>query len=379
MSDVLKTKWDDLPYTNYPSKVDDPILMADITSDDLPLVNQYESYLAANNFAAAAKILADNPSLDAKFWNAKKVNTIDNRTVAMERTINNLLQDYLISRLTYISEYDSTATYNKTNIVSFNGEGFMCRVDGTSGISPVSHTTTEKWALISKQGIQGVSGTGLAPRGIWNSTTQYYTNDCCVYDNAIWQAMSDSLNSTPSDSNSNWLKLLVSSISEDYIIAVGVGQAAPYAAVKADQLKTPVSIGKANFDGTKSIALQEMFGNSPLSIADGGTGASNSDDACAKLGASKLFGGTATLTSASWSGSSAPYSYVLPISGLKSTDTVYIDCVTGQDTSSASAIKAAWALTANYGLDALQAAGQITMYASAKPTINIPVRYTVWR
>lgn len=89
--------------------------------------------------------------------------------------------------------------------------------------------------------------------------------------------------------------------------------------------------------------------------------------------------GTATLSTSSWSGSAAPYSYALAISGLLATDTVIIDCVTGQDASSASAIKAAWALTANYGLDALQAAGQITMYASAKPTINIPVRYTVWR
>lgn len=211
MSSILSTSWDDLPYSKYPSVLDTPVLMSDITSDDLPLINQYETYLAANNFAAAAKILTDNPGLDSKLFNAAKLNRVDNRTIAMERTINNLLEDFMISRLTYIAEYSADTTYEKTNIVSFNGEGFMCRVDGTKGVAPTQHTTSTQWALISQQGIQGVSGTGLAPRGIWNSSTQYYANDCVGYNNCLWQCMTGNTNSEPTSSNANWKQLLSNS------------------------------------------------------------------------------------------------------------------------------------------------------------------------
>lgn len=210
MANMTKT-WDDLPYSSFPNTVDIPALMSDITSDDLALVNQYESYLAANNFTAAAKILTDNTSLDSKIFNAKKFNTIDNRTIAMERTLNLLLENYLISRLTYAGEYDASTSYEKTNVVGFNGEGFMCRVDGMKGVSPTQHTSTDTWALIAKQGIQGVSGTGLAPRGVWNSTTQYYTNDCVADNNILWQCITGNTNSKPSSSNSNWIALLSSS------------------------------------------------------------------------------------------------------------------------------------------------------------------------
>ena len=209
MSSILSTSWDDLPYSKYPSVLDAPVLMSDITSDDLPLVNQYEAYLAANNFAAAAKIITDNPGLDSKLFNAAKLNRVDNRTIAMERTINNLLEDFMISRLTYIAEYSADTTYEKTNIVSFNGEGFMCRVDGTKGVAPTQHTTTTQWALISKQGIQGVSGTGLAPRGQWNSDTQYSINDCVAHNDTLWQSNTSNKNSEPTTSNTtNWTYLM---------------------------------------------------------------------------------------------------------------------------------------------------------------------------
>ena len=208
MSSILSTSWDDLPYSKYPSVLDTPVLMSDITSDDLPLINQYEAYLSANNFSAAAKILTDNPGLDSKLFNAAKLNRVDNRTIAMERTINNLLEDFMISRLTYIAEYSTDTTYEKTNIVSFNGEGFMCRVDGIKGIAPTQHTTTTQWALIAKQGIQGMTGLGLTPRGGYDNTATYAVNDIVAYNNALWQCIVGCTGSAPVAGNSKWLMVM---------------------------------------------------------------------------------------------------------------------------------------------------------------------------
>ena len=204
----MNKTWEDITESNYPREVDPIVLMSDITSDDLPLVNQYETYLQNQNYAAAAKILTDNPGLDAKIWNAKKFNKLDQSVVAMERTINELLDDYLIARMTCTGEYSADTTYSKTNVVSFNGEGFMCRIDGTKGIAPTQHITTDTWALIAKQGIQGLTGTGLTPRGYYNSTAAYSVNDLVADNNALWQCLIGCTGSEPTSTNTNWQFLM---------------------------------------------------------------------------------------------------------------------------------------------------------------------------
>lgn len=88
---------------------------------------------------------------------------------------------------------------------------------------------------------------------------------------------------------------------------------------------------------------------------------------------------TATLSTGSWTGSAAPYTYTLSDIDILAADTPHIDRVTGTDAAAAALINTAWGLTAGYAVKPQTAAGTITFYASAIPATNIPIMYEVVR
>ncbi len=75
----------DTPLTNFPVGEDTLNRMSDVNAITLPLVKQYETYLANDNINAANQLLAANPSLNECLFNATKFNTIRDAIIAMER------------------------------------------------------------------------------------------------------------------------------------------------------------------------------------------------------------------------------------------------------------------------------------------------------
>jgi hypothetical protein len=83
---------------------------------------------------------------------------------------------------------------------------------------------------------------------------------------------------------------------------------------------------------------------------------------------------TATLDT-TWSGTSAPYTKTVSVSGILSTDTPIIDVVMSGTYSTDEARIEAW----GYIYRAVTADGSITFYATDKPTVSIPVQIRVVR
>ena len=83
---------------------------------------------------------------------------------------------------------------------------------------------------------------------------------------------------------------------------------------------------------------------------------------------------TATLNT-SWSGSSAPYSKTITVSGILATDTPIIDIVMSGTYSTDEARIEAW----GYIYRAVTANGSITFYATEKPTVSLPIQIKVVR
>ena len=84
---------------------------------------------------------------------------------------------------------------------------------------------------------------------------------------------------------------------------------------------------------------------------------------------------TATIPPASWSGSEAPFTKTVSVSGILSSDTPVVDVVlTGTYTTDATIIE-------NWGLvyRITTAAGSITVYATEVPSADIPIRLKVDR
>ena len=214
----MSVTYSDLTETNFPDALDTMTRVSDVSYAYKDLIAQYYAYKNAGNDAAAAQLLVDNPMMKTMIIDAQKINKYQDIALALERFFKNDVEGYLEARFAYIGAYSSGTTYVKGNIIDFDGEGFICRVDSSTDVSPVAHSTTTNWAIIAKQGIQGASGTGLAPRGIWNNSTTYYVNDCISYNNILWQCLVENSNSAPSGSNANWLAILILSMSGYFVV-----------------------------------------------------------------------------------------------------------------------------------------------------------------
>lgn len=83
---------------------------------------------------------------------------------------------------------------------------------------------------------------------------------------------------------------------------------------------------------------------------------------------------TATLDT-TWSGTSAPYTKTVSVSGILATDTPIIDVVMSGIYSTDEARTEAW----GYIYRAVTANGSITFYATEKPTVSLPIQIKVVR
>lgn len=196
----MSKTYTDLPETQFPDAIDELSRMSDLTSGDIPLVNEYYAYYNAGNMTAAAQLLANNPSLLSKLFNAAKFNILRDALIALQRfymsdvqtyidSTRQSLEDEIMDRTTY-DEYDPEHVYKKSEYVMYNGDLYVANKDGVVGQAPTGETD-ENWIRVSLRGEQGVSGTGLAFRGMYSLDTTYYKDDCASDGHRIWAALKE--------------------------------------------------------------------------------------------------------------------------------------------------------------------------------------------
>lgn len=177
------------------------------------------------------------------------------------------------------------------------------------------------------------------------------------------------------------------------------------AATSAIKLSTPRKIGNASFDGTADITLSQMGLNVPVEITKADylakkkagtlnantyynvideydsvnvindssitTNSAFSSTKSEKTYAKKSALINTTLTASKWTGSSAPYTYVLPVSGVTSSNIVEIDYASNASSAAIEAYQNA--MLADGG----QTTNQITIKATEKPTVDIPITIVI--
>lgn len=173
----------------------------------------------------------------------------------------------------------------------------------------------------------------------------------------------------------------------------------------AVKLATARKIGNASFDGTADITLSQMGLNVPVEITKAnylakkkaGTLNANTyynvideyDSANvindSSVTANSAFSSTksektyakksaiinTTLTASKWTGSSAPYTYVLPVSGATTSNIVEINYASNASSQAIEAYQNA--MLADGG----QTTNQITIKATEKPTVDIPITIVI--
>lgn len=177
------------------------------------------------------------------------------------------------------------------------------------------------------------------------------------------------------------------------------------AATSAIKLSTPRKIGNASFDGTADITLSQMGLNVPVEITKANylakkkagtlnantyynvideydsanvindssvtTNSTFSSTKSEKTYAKKSTLVNTTLTASKWTGSSVPYTYVLPVSGATTSNIVEINYASNASSQAIEAYQNA--MLADGG----QTTNQITIKATEKPTVDIPITIVI--
>lgn len=173
----------------------------------------------------------------------------------------------------------------------------------------------------------------------------------------------------------------------------------------AVKLATARKIGSASFDGTTDITLSQIGVINPIELTraeyedliinnriddnqyynviddydsdilinDSSVSKKYvySSDKTEKTYSKKSTTSTVTLSASAWSGSSAPYSCVLSVEGVTATNIIEINYASSASDAAIEAYQGA-------GLkDGGQSAGRITLLATEKPTVNIPITIIV--
>ncbi|WP_349826249.1 hypothetical protein [Blautia wexlerae] len=173
----------------------------------------------------------------------------------------------------------------------------------------------------------------------------------------------------------------------------------------AVKLATARKIGSASFDGTTDITLSQMGVNVPVEITKADylakkkagtlnantyynvideydsanvindssvtTNSTFSSTKSEKTYAKKSTLVNTTLTASKWTGSSAPYTYVLPVSGATTSNIVEINYASNASSQAIEAYQNA--MLADGG----QTTNQITIKATEKPTVDIPITIVI--
>lgn len=225
----------------------------------------------------------------------------------------------------------------------------------------------------------------------YSGTTKLYTSTGSATDGTMTQnAITTALNGKSATGHTH-----------NYAGSSSVGGNAN-AAVK---LATARKIGSASFDGTADITLSQMGVINPIELTraeyedliinnriddnqyynviddydsdilinDSSVSKKYvySSDKTEKTYSKKSTTSTVTLSASAWSGSSAPYSCVLSVEGVTATNIIEINYASSASDAAIEAYQGA-------GLkDGGQSAGRITLLATEKPTVNIPITIIV--
>lgn len=211
----MSTKYPDLSLTNFPNSLDQFTTFLNIVSSDGPLIGQYQSAMQNGNTTLANQILTQIPQATQKIITAVDLNTLSQAMLAIERFylndiepyIDNLQQSWLntIQQFSYKGVWQSGTSYVTNNLVSYTISGlnfvYIALSKVPIGISPTNQTY---WRLLTIQGKQGVSGIGLPYRQEWDSSVNYFENDCVTYEGIVWRALQANQNQVPTQNSQYW-------------------------------------------------------------------------------------------------------------------------------------------------------------------------------
>lgn len=202
--------------------------LQDLRYSDLQNLDEYRTLkMQKNDGQAIDQNRLDQ--LEAVFQNkivtSARWNKFQNALVGMQTFIKNEVDGYIQTKQdefqAYIDRFENRGTYNpsvqyyKNNYVSYDdGAGSQLYIATSTPTIGTSPANTSYWQVITikgEQGIRGIDGIGITPKGEWNSTTVYAKDDGVIYGGALFASViNDNLANEPimGQDTDSWVQVM---------------------------------------------------------------------------------------------------------------------------------------------------------------------------
>jgi hypothetical protein len=155
--------------------------------------------------AETDRVNAENTRVSNENTRISNENTrVSNENTRISNEANRIVQ---WNELEHEGEFNIATTYEKYNIVNYNGSSYMA-VQQAVGAVP---TNTAYWKLIA------ANGNNFTPRGIYNGGTAYSQYDIVTYQNSLYMAKSSTTGNVPTNDTYWDLYLTLSTIDTLYL------------------------------------------------------------------------------------------------------------------------------------------------------------------
>jgi hypothetical protein len=183
-----------------------------LTYDELISANRYRT-LKLQASKTTSEITEMNSILSAlrnKIIIEDDFNKLQEAMTNMEVYLKTNIADYLaqkqvewsavIGQFMPMGNYNNSATYKKWNVVMYNYESYVSKVDNNLNHTPVGDVSDLYWAKLATRGEKGEPGLGLTYLGDYNNSVTYTNSQAVRYNNKIYYCVVATTGNVPTNS-----------------------------------------------------------------------------------------------------------------------------------------------------------------------------------
>ena len=187
----------------FPDALDPNFLYYEMTSTDKTYVDQYYTYMAANDIPSANALFATYPRLEGLIVTSQRMQYHNDEILSLERFYFSDFQKYITTAVKYKGAYSPSAAYSMLNVVTYNYKAYQCM----SSSCPIGTlpTSTTYWVSLT---LEGISGTGMAFYTSWSNSQAYKLQDCVPYAGVLYVCIQAHTNQNPSTATAYWSSVI---------------------------------------------------------------------------------------------------------------------------------------------------------------------------
>lgn len=200
----------------FPDKLDKFVELSDLPADKVTDAQRYTTLKSKSTLSSAEQTELANlvNSLRNYIITPETMNKFSDIMLNLEKFFRDNVQGYISSKQStwdsyiknfhYVGKWVSSTAYKFQNLVTYNGDLYLCLKDHQAATT-VTPTNTTYWIKTSSKGEKGDVGLNATFKGNWNSKTAYAIGDAISVAGMVYICAVANTGKNPASDGTSWI------------------------------------------------------------------------------------------------------------------------------------------------------------------------------